>query len=130
MNVGGMKIRVKAGTGRFSEMRVFPAMYWNIRNIINIYKNIYIKHIDKHHSPITASRNNLERTGTFFTALFQKCSGNPVFRNIAPGLVNQGLQPIKEKSCSDMFRLQTHNLKAAEKQLTHLRRDSQSPVGD
>lgn len=113
MNVGGMKVRVKAGTGRFAEMCVFPAMCRNIRNIMNIYKNIYIKHTDKQHTTITASRNILEHTGTFFESLFQKCSSNPVFRNIATALGNKGLQPISEKTCSGMFRLQGHKLRTA-----------------
>lgn len=116
MNVGGMKVRVKAVTGHFAEMCVLPPMCRNNRNIINIYKNIYIKHIDKQHASITASRNTLEHTGTFFEALFQKCSSNPVFLNIATALGNKGLQPISEKTCSGMFRLQGHNLRTARTQ--------------
>lgn len=101
----GIEVRIRGDRERFAEMRVLAMMVRNIRNIINIYKNIYKKHIDNQHPLITRSRNIAEHAGTFFAALFRKCSGYRFSRNIATALMNQGLQPIREKKCSGMFRL-------------------------
>ena len=113
MNVGVMNVRVKSNTGHFAGLCVLPLSCRNIRNNINIYKNIYIKHTYSKHSPITDNRNILEHTGTFFMALFRKCSGSAIFQNIATALVIQGLQPFSGKKCSGMFRLQVHKPRTA-----------------
>jgi hypothetical protein len=105
MNVLGIKQRVQGQSGVFEVMRVLPLNGWNIWNI-NIYKkNIYIKQIDKQHSPITPDRNRLDHTGTSFRSLFCKCSTNGICRSTSPALVNQGLQRTFRKSRSAMFRL-------------------------
>lgn len=103
----GIEVRVRGGTGIFDGMRVSTMMSRNIRNIINIYKNIYKKHIDNQLNPTTLNRNIAEHAGTFFVALFRKCSGHGFSRNIATGLTDKGLQLIDEKKCSGLFRLWT-----------------------
>lgn len=91
--------------GVFNEMRVWPLTWRNIWNTYINIENIYKKHIDKQLSLSLMTRTPLEHTGTFFRELFRKCSGNPFFRNTPQSLIDQGLQPIREKSCSTMFRL-------------------------
>jgi hypothetical protein len=110
MNVWETDPHMRGYLGEIGGMRVLPMICRNIRNIIYIYKNIYKKQIDNRNLIITANRNTLEHPGTFLTLLFRQCSGYPVFRNIATGLVNQAFQPFSGKSCSGLFRLQIHTL--------------------
>lgn len=116
MNVWETNLRMRTRLGGIGGMRVLPMICRNIRNNIFIYKNIYKKHIDNNNGIITGNRNTSERTGTFLTEMFRQCSGYPVFRIIATGLVNQGLQPISEKSCSGLFRFQIHTIQQGETQ--------------
>ncbi|MEZ0507310.1 hypothetical protein ACAW55_16250 [Pseudomonas sp. Env-94] len=109
MNVWETDPHMREHLGGIVGMRVLPMNCRNIRNIIYINKNIHKKQIDNRNLIITDNRNIPERPGTFLPLLFRQCSGYPVFRNIATGLVNQALQPISEKSCSGLFRLQSHS---------------------
>lgn len=110
MNVWETNLHKRARLGGIGGMRVLPMICRNIRNIIYFYKNIYKKHIDSKHHVIADNRNTPERTGTFLAELFRQCSGYPIFRNIATGLINQALQTINGKTCSGLFRLQIHTL--------------------
>ena len=114
MNVGGLKVRVKAATGYFDEMRVLTLKCRNIRNIINFYKKNYKKHIDNQQLLSTVSRNMSEHTGTFFVDLYRSCSGQSLCQNTPTALTNQGLQENQANKCSGMFRLWMPIAKLAE----------------
>lgn len=114
ISVVGTKTRVWGHTPAFEEMRVLPLIGWNIWNINNYKKNIYIKHIDRSHHHTNTDRNTLEHTGTTFQSLFQKCSAKAIYRNTRQSLVVQGLQRFLRKICSGMFRLRVPSRYLAE----------------
>lgn len=112
--VGEVKFRLSGHIGLLKGMRVLPPKCRNIRNIINIYKKTYKKHIDKQQPPSTVSRNISEHTGTFFVELFCKCSGKTTSQNTPQGLMDKGLQTSRVNICSGLFRLGGHIAKVTE----------------